>query len=290
MNSMIVPSYQVSIDWSSALRTVTTASTVEVDVMPHLSRVAEGGSFPGYYNAIADLGAHFVRFSPWFGYPKVNVAELTRADCSNGGSSWNTTLLDGIVSDFMQAVCGPAAADGICHRGLSVVPQLSTMPAWMYGDGSNRTTLMPDDPWRYVNGNMGYYVVGGKPLVDPTCREMARYAARYVSWFTQGGMTDECGVRHVSNLHYKWELLSVLNEDEYRTPPGGGVCGWGDAHTHLCLARTHEERRVKTCSPSVPARGTYSPSRACSMLCAQASSTPSAGMRGERRLVRSIRR
>ena len=44
-----------------------------------------------------------------------------------------------------------------------------------------------------------------------------------VAWFTQGGMVDECGVRHTSNLHYKWELLSVLNEDEYNTPPGGGV-------------------------------------------------------------------
>ena len=26
-----------------------------------------------------------------------------------------------------------------------------------------------------------------------------------------GGMTDECGKRHVSNLHYKWEYF-VLNE------------------------------------------------------------------------------
>ena len=219
-----IMAYHVSIDWSTALRTVTTAATVEVDVMPHLARVHEGGSFPGYYNAVADLGSQFVRFSPWYAYPKVNVAELTKADCANGGSSWNATLLNGIVADFMEAVCGPEAADGKCSTGLSVVPQLSTMPAWMYEpDGSNRTALMPDDPWKYPSGKFGYYVVGGKPLVDPTCREMARYAARYVSWFTQGGMTDECGVHHVSNLHYKWELLSVLNEDEYRTPPGGGA-------------------------------------------------------------------
>jgi hypothetical protein len=52
---------------------------------------------------------------------------------------------------------------------------------------------------------------------------MARYAARYVSWFTQGGMTDECGTYHHSGLHYQWEYLSVLNEDEYHTPPDGGV-------------------------------------------------------------------
>ncbi len=52
---------------------------------------------------------------------------------------------------------------------------------------------------------------------------MARYAARYVGWYTAGGFTDECGKRHTSNLHYDWPLLSVLNEDEYGTPPGGGV-------------------------------------------------------------------
>ena len=52
---------------------------------------------------------------------------------------------------------------------------------------------------------------------------MARYAARLVAWYTKGGFTDECGVRHSSGWRYKWDLLSVLNEDEYRTPPGGGV-------------------------------------------------------------------
>ena len=48
---------------------------------------------------------------------------------------------------------------------------------------------------------------------------MARYAARIVSWYTQGGMVDECGVTHTSNFFYKWEYLSVLNEDEYAWAP-----------------------------------------------------------------------
>ena len=222
---MAASPFRVHVDWATPLRTATTAATVEVDVMPHLSRVHEGGSFPGYFSALSDLGSRFVRFSPWFAYPRVVVAELERADCRRDGkSSWNTTHLDAIVSDFMQAVCGPDAAKGACADGLSVVPQLSTMPAWMYeSDGVNRTALMPTDPWKYPSGRFNYYVVQGKPLVDPTCREMARYAARYVAWYTQGGMVDECGVRHESNLHYRWDYLSVLNEDEYRTPPGGGV-------------------------------------------------------------------
>ena len=38
-----------------------------------------------------------------------------------------------------------------------------------------------------------------------------------------GGFVDECGARHRSGLHYDWPTLAVLNEDEYQTPPGGGV-------------------------------------------------------------------
>ena len=218
--------FTLNIDWKSLRRTVTTAATVEVDVMPHLGRTPHGGPFNGYMSALSNLGSRFVRFSPWYAYPRVVVPELERADCRpNGkGSSWNATLLNGIVSDFMLAVCGPNAINGACEDGLSVVPQLSTMPAWLYtSDGTNRTAIMPNDPWLYPTDKFEYYVVQNQPLLDETCEEMARYAARYVSWFTQGGMTDECGVWHESGLRFKWDYLSVLNEDEYHTPPGGGV-------------------------------------------------------------------
>ena len=163
------PLYHATVDWTQATMTVTTAATVEVDVMPHLSRTAEGGSFPGYYSALSNLGARYVRFSPWFAYPRVVVAELERADCDGRGSSWNTTHLDAIVSDFMQAVCGPDAADGKCANGLSVVPQLSTMPAWMY-QPDGRTRRMPSDPWRYPSDSFNYYLVQGQRLTQfPAC-------------------------------------------------------------------------------------------------------------------------
>eukprot|EP00965_Chrysotila_dentata_P170104 5614598-Pleurochrysis_carterae.AAC.2 len=81
---------------------------------------------------------------------------------------------------------------------------------------------MPDDPWNYPPGDFDYYLVGGQPLRDASCVEMARYAARYVSWYTMGGMRDQCGKWHDSGLRYKWPFLSVLNEDEYRTPPSDG--------------------------------------------------------------------
>ena len=41
-----------------------------------------------------------------------------------------------------------------------------------------------------------------------------------MGWYTAGGFVDECGVKHASGLYYQWPLLSVLNEDEYSTPPG----------------------------------------------------------------------
>eukprot|EP00965_Chrysotila_dentata_P204433 6182333-Pleurochrysis_carterae.AAC.2 len=86
----------VTVLWESGFNISSTAATVEVDVMPHLARVPEGGSFAGYSVALENLGAKYVRFSPWYGYPRVVVAELRDADCSPGGkgSAWNSTLLD----------------------------------------------------------------------------------------------------------------------------------------------------------------------------------------------------
>ena len=41
---------------------------------------------------------------------------------------------------------------------------------------------------------------------------MARFAARFVGWYTAGGFVDECGAEHKSGFHYNWTYLSVLNE------------------------------------------------------------------------------
>lgn len=190
--------------------------------MPFLARVKTGGTFDGYFEALQNLDSAFVRFAPWFPYPQVAVPELYETDCTPGGrgSSWNSTLLDGVLADFMLAVCGPLAAQGQCHNNKSVVPLLSTMPSWLYVGALNYTATK--DPWAYPRG-FGMYEQTGKPLKDPSCRAMARYAARYVGWYTAGGMTDECGVWHESGLRYNWPILSVMNEDETQTPPEKGV-------------------------------------------------------------------
>eukprot|EP00966_Prymnesium_polylepis_P071609 1663243-Prymnesium_polylepis.1 len=80
----------------------------------------------------------------------------------------------------MQAVCGMNAASGECIAGRSVVPQLSTMPDWLYVyDDVDRDVMIPPDPWTFPPGQFNFYVAAGKYLKDPTCEAMASYAARF---------------------------------------------------------------------------------------------------------------
>ena len=67
------------------------------------------------------------------------MTELYRHNCSDGNyTSWNSTLLDGILADFQAAVG---------HH--TVAMQLSTIPSWMFTDGTDPSTLA-EDPWSYV--------------------------------------------------------------------------------------------------------------------------------------------
>lgn len=181
------------IDWTSAPLTVTsTASTVEVDVMPFLSRrtdIQRGkcGPFPKYYEALSNLGAEYVRFAPWCPYPRVTVTELTPPDCTatKPATNWNSTLMDMITADFMAAVCGANAVQGGCKH--SVYQQLSTMPSWLYKLGFPAAELDPD-PWKWAGGNYKFYEQG-EFLHDETCIPMAQYVARLVGHYTAGGQS-----------------------------------------------------------------------------------------------------
>ena len=217
------------VQWSAPpLKVASTAATVEVDVMPFLARVNEGGPFEAYYHALSELGADLVRYAPWCPYPRVVVPELTPSDCSatKPATNWNSTLFDAIMKDFMVAVCGPDAAKGTCRH--SVAQQLSTMPSWLYVGGF-RADKLDKDPWAYCGGagdnctageetgsNYKFYEEGSA-LVDETCESMARHVARVVGWYTAGGFKDECGHHHASGLHYNWTILSILNENEHGT-------------------------------------------------------------------------
>ena len=129
-----------AVDWSAApVRIASTAATVEVDVMPFLGRTPEGGPFDAYrtvsdwyllisyfyllatdslphrcrphvspclLQALAGLGAEFVRFAPWFPYPCV-----WRRSC----------LLTSAFSFFYglthhsSSTCFPLTSSRVCH-------------------------------------------------------------------------------------------------------------------------------------------------------------------------------
>ena len=59
------PLWEVRVDWTATpTKVASTASTVEVDVMPFLGRTPEGGPFDGYFEALSNLGSDFVRYAP----------------------------------------------------------------------------------------------------------------------------------------------------------------------------------------------------------------------------------
>ena len=183
--------------------------------MPFLGRTQEGGPFTSYYEALANLGAEFVRFAPWFPYPFVVVTELDPPDCNatSPATNWNSTLSDGVTRDFMAAVCGEDAATGRCAH--SVAAHAATMPVWLYkGAYPVPPGALNPDPWEY---NTFDAYNRGSELVDESCADMAGYVGRYVEHYTRGGHHDSCGHWHGGGFTYNWSFVSILNEDEHGT-------------------------------------------------------------------------
>jgi hypothetical protein len=149
----------------------------------------------GAFKALRDLRASHVRYVPWFPYPRLVVPELDAPTAE--GTSWDFSLIDPMTRDFMEATSGEPT-----------VMNFSTIPAWMFRTDS--PVVYPRDPdglaWDYVKGT---------ELRDPTGRELGDYFARLVSWYVNGGFTDENGKRHESGLHYRFPIWEVLNEVDF---------------------------------------------------------------------------
>jgi hypothetical protein len=179
--------------WDKVLLTTRTTPTLQVVVNPPLQR-----GTPVHDNAfksLHDLGADYVRFVPWLPYPKLGVAELEPP--KDGQTSWDFSLIDPMTIDFLEAT-----------KGHSVILNFSTIPQWMYK--SDKPVEYPADPiqvtWNYEQGT---------ELRDPTMKEVADYFVRLVSWYTNGGFTDEYGRRHESGYHYSIPYWEVLNEVDF---------------------------------------------------------------------------
>ena len=183
---------EIQVHWDKAVRVLKTKQTLLVVATPVLRR--RSTYHDRAFQAIKELGSDVVRYVPWQAYPRLGVAEL---EPPNGKKPfWDFSLIDPMTEDFMAAT-----------EGHSVVLNFSTIPQWMFKTPA--PVSYPADPnqviWKYEQG---------KELRDPTFREVADYFARVVSWYTNGGFTDELGKRHESGHHYKVDYWEILNEPD----------------------------------------------------------------------------
>ena len=189
----------VTIDWNSTITISKTTPTLQLVENP---MVRPGSTIhEATFKALKELDADYVRYVPWFPYPKMAVAQLKAP--TQKETFWNFAYLDSTMQAVMNAT-----------EGHPVVINFSTTPAWMWKTDSE--VLYPDDPyktcWNYNQGT---------ELRDTTMNELAGYFARLFSWYTKGGFTDELGKFHESDHFYKIPYWEVLNEPdlEHRISP-----------------------------------------------------------------------
>jgi hypothetical protein len=184
---------KLTIDWDKVTAVSKTTPTLQVVVNPPL----ESGDplSAAAYKAVKNLGADYVRYVPWLPYPRLAVAELEPP--TPGKTSWDFSLIDPMMKDFFAAT-----------EGHPTVVNFSTTPTWLYK--TDAPVTYPADPnevdWNYTQG---------MELRDPTGKALGDYYARLVSWYVNGGFTDEDGVRHESGYHYKLPVWEVLNEVDF---------------------------------------------------------------------------
>ena len=190
---------KIDVQWDKVERVSKTTPTLQVVVNPPLRRGS--AIHDRVFAELKTLGADYVRYVPWLPYPRLGVAELEPP--SKDKTSWDFSIIDPMTIDFLEAT-----------KGHSVMLNFSTIPAWMFQ--TPKPVEYPKDPnqvvWNYTQGT---------ELRDPTGKEVADYYARLVSWYVNGGFTDELGKRHESGHHYKIDYWEVFNEPdiEHQTTP-----------------------------------------------------------------------
>jgi hypothetical protein len=183
----------IETNWKKSILKSNTIPTLQIVVNPKTIRQSD--IYRQVYDSLRNLEADLVRFVPWNPYPRLAVAELEPPTCPN--TSWNFTLIDPLIKDFVEATDGH---DNIIN--------FSTTPQWMWKtDKPVRYPVNPYEPmWNYQQGN---------ELVDPTIQTLGDYYARLVSWYTNGGFHDECQSYHSSGHKFKIPYWEVLNEIEF---------------------------------------------------------------------------
>jgi len=187
--------------WDKTTGVVKTALSIHVCPEPPLRR--ESPIHARLFQSVRDLKADYARFQPWFPYPKLAVAELEPP--AGGKTSWDFSIIDPLVIDFMDA-----------SEGRSVVFNFGTIPQWMLK--RDKPNTYPADPNEIDWG----YSVDTNQLRDPSFHELRDYYVRLASWYTKGGFTDEHGKKHVSGHNFKidyWEVLNEMDAGDQRWSP-----------------------------------------------------------------------
>ena len=183
---------KVKVHWDKVLRVSRTKPTLLVGAATVLWR--NSPLHDPILQAVKDLGADDVRYAVGQPYPHIGVAELKPPTATK--TFWDFSYIDPITEDMMKAL-----------QGHSVAMIFAVIPQWMFK--TPKPVQYPADPakkfWDYEQGT---------ELRDPSCKEVADYFARVVSWYVNGGFTDELGKWHASGHHYKIDYWEVLNEPD----------------------------------------------------------------------------
>lgn len=184
---------QIDVQWDKVERVSKTTATLQVVVNPPLRRGS--AIHDRVFSELERLGADYVRYVPWLPYPRLAVAELEPP--ADGKTSWDFSLIDPMTLDFLNAT-----------KGHPVILNFSTIPQWMFKTAE--PVKYPADAdevaWNYTQGT---------EMRDPSGKELGDYYARLVSWYANGGFTDEFGQRHESGHHFKIAYWEVLNEPDF---------------------------------------------------------------------------
>ncbi|MGZ3999687.1 MAG: glycosyl hydrolase family 39 [Mucilaginibacter sp.] len=182
----------IKVKWDSQESVSKTTPTLQLVENP---AVRQSPIHEATFKALKNLGADYVRYVPWFPYPKLAVAELKPP--SDGKTYWDFKLIDSTMVALMEAT-----------QGHSVVVNFSTTPVWMWK--TDKVVKYPENPYQVM-----WDYNQGTELRDTTMKELADYYARLMSWYTKGGFTDELGQFHKSGHFYKIPYWEVLNEVDF---------------------------------------------------------------------------
>jgi len=192
---------KITVDWRQTIGTSKTTASVAMVAYPLMRQGSPIAA--AAWNSLEELNAKYVRYVTWFPYPRLAVAELEAPTAEK--TSWDFSLIDPEMIKFLETT-----------RGREPIVNFSVIPAWMLK--TEKPAAYPDNPDQASWDNNPYMT---SDLVDRSGKQLSDYYARIVSWYTQGGFTDENGKYHRSGYHYEIPWWGVLNEvqAEYQTTP-----------------------------------------------------------------------